>query len=238
MSIPNAPQHVAIIMDGNGRWAQSRGLPRIEGHRRGANSVRQAIEGAIESGCKYLTLYCFSTENWKRPKLELDFLMSLLHQYLVSEREELVKQSIRLNTIGRIHELTPAIQKQLSAAEKATEGGDVLTLTLAINYGSRQEIADAMRTLAKDLKSERITIDDINDETLRRYLYTSSLPDPDLLIRTSGEFRISNFLLWQLSYSEIVILDCAWPEFSKEHFISAVQQYAQRERRFGGLAST
>ncbi len=237
MDIPNSPQHVAIIMDGNGRWAQARGLPRIEGHRRGANSVREAIEGAIRTGCKYLTLYCFSTENWKRPKLELDFLMQLLQQYLASEREDLVRQSIRLRTIGRIEELAPSIQKQLRLAEEITANCDRLTLTLAINYGSRQEIADAIRNIASDVEQHKLTADQIDEDTLRRYLYTSDLPDPDLLIRTSGEFRISNFLLWQLSYAEIVILDCAWPEFTKEHFLMAIEQYGQRERRFGGLTS-
>jgi undecaprenyl diphosphate synthase len=238
MPTKSQPQHVAIIMDGNGRWAQAQGLPRIEGHRRGANAVRQAIEGALTCGCKYLTLYCFSTENWKRPKLELDFLMQLLQTYLRSEREELVKQSIKLKCIGRLEELTPSIQKQLNETMKATAAGEKLVLTLAINYGGRQELTDAVRRIGVAVKSNEIEPASITEQTICDNLYTANMPDPDLLVRTSGEFRISNFLLWQLSYAEFVILDCAWPEFTKDHFVEAVNRYDQRERRYGGLVSS
>ena len=230
-----SPAHVAIIMDGNGRWAQSRNLPRVEGHRRGANAVRQAIEGAIENGVRYLTLYCFSTENWKRPKLELDFLMRLLQNYLQSEADGLVEQSIRLNTIGRIDQMPDSIQKQLAIATKATELGETLTLTLAINYGGRQELTDAFRKMALDVRADTLNAEQINEETVGQYLYTSDLPDPDLLIRTSGEFRLSNFLLWQLSYAEFHIIAKTWPEFTKEDFAKAIQDYGMRHRRYGGL---
>lgn len=222
-------------MDGNGRWAQARGLPRIEGHRRGAGAVRQAIEGAIQSGCKYLTLYCFSTENWKRPKVELDFLMQLLQHYLTSELAELKSQSIRLNTIGRLDELTPKIQQQLAVAQEQTADCDRLVLTLAINYGGRQEITDAVKRIGNEVAAGNLKPAEIDEQTIQQHLYTSDLPDPDLLIRTSGELRLSNFLLWQLSYAEIVILESTWPEFTKEHFLSAVEQFGNRQRRFGGL---
>jgi undecaprenyl diphosphate synthase len=236
MKSAESPQHVAIIMDGNGRWAQARGMPRIEGHRRGAAAVRQAIEGAMQAGCKYLTLYCFSTENWKRPKIELDFLMQLLQHYLTSELAELKAQSIRLNTIGRLNELTPKIQQQIRNAREQTVDCDKLVLTLAINYGGRQEIADAVKKIGSEVAAGKLSPDNIDEQTIHDFLYTADLPDPDLLIRTSGELRLSNFLLWQLSYAEIVILDSTWPEFTKEHFLAAVEQFSNRQRRFGGLA--
>ncbi len=230
------PQHVAIIMDGNGRWAQGQGLPRVEGHRRGADSVRQAIEGAIESGCRYLTLYCFSTENWKRPKPELDFLMRLLQSYLTNELKDLVRQSIRLNAIGRLDQLSPTIQKQLQKTIAATADCDRLTLTLAINYGGRQELTDAVRKIAAQIARGELAAEAIDEQVIQANLYTADLPDPDLLIRTSGEFRISNFLLWQLSYAEICILDCAWPEFKKADFLAALATFGQRDRRYGGIS--
>ncbi len=236
MSSSSIPNHVAIIMDGNGRWAERQGLPRVEGHRRGADAVRAAIEGAIESGVKYLTLYCFSTENWKRPKVELDFLMRLLQTYLQNESKELVKQSIRLNTIGRLNELSPQIQKQLQHAMATTVGGERLVLTLAINYGARQELVDAFRSMAAKVAAGELASDQIDEATISDHLYTRDIPDPDLLIRTSGEFRLSNYLLWQLSYAEFCILDTHWPEFTKTDFIAAVQEYGGRHRRFGGLS--
>ena len=237
MSSQTPLQHVAIIMDGNGRWAQRRGLPRVEGHRRGADAVREAIRFAMESQIPYLTLFCFSTENWKRPAAELDFLMTLLQQYLQSEQQELIERGIRLNVIGRRDELAEDMRLQIAEVEVATAAGSQLTLTLAINYGSRQEIVDAVRSICESVTAGIIVPSAIDEALIGKHLYTAELPDPDLLIRTSGECRISNFLLWQLSYAELVILECHWPEFSADHFSQAVELYRGRERRYGGIAA-
>ncbi|XZE33989.1 isoprenyl transferase [Pirellulaceae bacterium SH501] len=229
------PKHIAIIMDGNGRWAQARGLPRIEGHRQGAQSVRRACEVCVEMGVKVLTLYCFSSENWKRPKEELDFLMGLLKQFLIQESKTLVEKNIRLSVIGRREGLPCDVLEEMDRAIAKSENMTGLELCLAINYGSRQEITDAVRSIAQKVQSGTLSPDKIDETTISQHLYTAKLPDPDLLIRTSGELRLSNYLLWQISYSELWITKRAWPEFSREDFLSAIEDYSRRHRRFGGL---
>ncbi len=229
------PKHVAIIMDGNGRWAQSRGLPRIEGHRQGAQSVRRVCETCVELGVKYLTLYCFSNENWKRPKDELAFLMGLLKQFLVNESKTLLEQNIRLSIIGRREGLSEDVLHEMDIATEKSKEMDGLQLCLAINYGSRQEITDAIRRIAADVQAGKLRPEDIDEATVSDHLYTAGVPDPDLLIRTSGELRISNYLLWQISYSEIWVTTKAWPEFGREELIEAIGDYSRRHRRYGGL---
>jgi undecaprenyl diphosphate synthase len=230
------PKHIAIIMDGNGRWAQKRGMPRIEGHRQGAKSVRKACEACVEFGVRHLTLYCFSNENWKRPKEELDFLMGLLKQFLVDECKTLIEKNIRLTIIGRREGLPKDVLQEMDIAMEKSKEMNGLHLCLAINYGSRQEITDAVRQIASLVKAGTIDPNLIHEETISQYLYTSATPDPDLLIRTSGEFRISNYLLWQISYSEIWITKRAWPEFGREDMLEAIEDYSRRHRRFGGLS--
>jgi undecaprenyl diphosphate synthase len=229
------PQHVAIIMDGNGRWAQSRGLPRVEGHRQGAQAVRRTCELCVELGIKYLTLYCFSNENWKRPKNELDFLMSLLKQFLIQECKTLLEKNIRLHIIGRRQGLPHDVQQEMDRVIQESRALDGLQLSLAINYGSRQEITDAVRSIADKVQLGTIDPTSINEETISQHLYTAGIPDPDLLIRTSGEMRISNYLLWQISYSEIWITNRAWPDFGRADMVEAIEEYSRRHRRFGGL---
>lgn len=234
MTNRNIPQHVAIIMDGNGRWARSRGLPKIAGHRAGVKSAHAAIESAIEIGVKILTLYTFSTENWKRPKSEVELLFRLLEDYLTREEKRLVKNNIRLSVLGNIEGLADSIKNRLKHAMEVTKDNTKLILNLALNYGSRHEIINAIREIAKDVKSDRVKAEDINEQLFSSYLYTKGLPDPDLLIRTSGEFRVSNFLLWQISYSEIYVTKKLWPDFKKRDFKKAITDYQKRERRFGG----
>lgn len=229
------PKHIAIIMDGNGRWARSRGLPRIEGHRQGANSVEAALTACGELGIPYLTLYAFSNENWKRPKEELDFLMGLLRTYLANQTDRLIKNGVRLQVIGRRDGLSPDVIDAIDQAIEKCKDGAKQTLVLAINYGSRQEIVDAVREIAFDVQQGRINIESIDESTIAKHLYTRDYPDPDLLIRTSGEMRISNFLLWQISYAELLVTSKAWPEFGKEDLYAAVAQYGKRNRRFGGI---
>ncbi len=227
------PRHIAIIMDGNGRWAKKRQLPRIAGHRAGIRAVRQGVEGCGRLGVPFLTLYAFSVENWKRPETEVNMLMSLLREYLKKELPELNKQNIRLGVIGRIHELPKTVQTDLQLAVSATEKNTGLRLTLALNYGARAELVDAVRTLAARMHGNgKITID---EKTVSQHLYTRDLPDPDLLIRTSGEMRLSNFLLWQLAYAEIWVTDTLWPDFTQKDLFQAVFDFQMRERRFGGL---
>ncbi|MFN7795972.1 MAG: isoprenyl transferase [Planctomycetota bacterium] len=230
------PKHVAIIMDGNGRWAKSRGLPRIEGHRQGANSVEEALTACGELGIPFLTLYCFSNENWKRPKDELDFLMGLLKTYLINQTKRLIDNGVRLLVIGRRDGLGKEVLDVMEQAIEKCKGGTKQTLVLAINYGARQEIVDAVKAIATDVASGELKPDSICEQTISEHLYTAGMPDPDLLIRTSGELRISNFLLWQISYSEIWITPKAWPEFGKPELYEAVAEYVKRDRRFGGLA--
>ena len=228
------PQHVAIIMDGNGRWAKQRGLPRIEGHRRGVETVRSIIDASRELGVRYLTLYAFSVENWKRPQDEVGALMQLLEYFLKRETKTLVKNRVRLLTIGRTQDLPPIVARQLDAAIAATAAFTEHTLVLALNYGSRTEIVDAARAYATAVAAGKEKLNDSSWETFSRYLYTGAhIPDPDLVIRTSGETRVSNFLLLQSAYAEFVFTPVLWPDFSKTDFAAAVAEYARRERRFG-----
>jgi len=226
------PRHVAIIMDGNGRWARKRRLPRIEGHRAGAKAVQEVVESCVRLGIKYLTLYAFSKENWKRPRREVARLWELLEDYLRKEDKEMVKNNIRLMVIGQREDIPESTAKELRRVEELTKNFSGLTVVLALNYSGRAEIVDA----AKRLLSENIVHPaSLNEETFSRYLYTASLPDPDLLIRTSGELRVSNFLLWQIAYSEIWITPDYWPDFRRRQFLRALVDYEKRERRFGAV---
>lgn len=228
-------RHIAIIMDGNGRWAQQRNLPRIEGHRRGVNAVRAIVEECSRLGIEQLTLYCFSSENWKRPKLELSLLMSLLRRYLVEERRRIQEQGLRFRVIGNTEALDPAIQKEIAVTEEVAAENDGMMLCLAVNYGARMEIADAVRQIAQKVQRGELTPESISEQTVADHLMTSGMPDPDLVIRTASQMRISNFLLWQISYSELWITDTYWPEFREPHLHRALQDFATRDRRFGGL---
>lgn len=227
------PEHVAIIMDGNGRWAQQRGNQRIFGHRNGVKAVRAATEAAGELGVKYLTLYAFSTENWSRPKSEVDALMSLLVDTINSEMETLLKNDIRILTIGDISMLPNDVQLKLNEVIKQTSHCNTLTAVLALSYGSRLEITEAVKKLVAEHQNGKLSLDQITPELFSNYLYTAGIPDPALLIRTSGEIRLSNFLLWQLAYTELYFTPVLWPDFTKEEFYKAVIEYQKRERRFG-----
>lgn len=229
------PRHIAIIMDGNGRWACRRGLPRVEGHRRGAKAVRTVVEECCRLGIGQLTLYCLSVENWKRPAAELDFLMTLLRCYLIEERKEIMEQNIRFRVIGRIQELPPAIQDEIAESVRLSRDNTGMVLCLAINYGGRTELVDAVRTLAQRVRQGQLDPNDIDEFLVGETLYTAGMPDPDLLIRTAGEMRISNFLLWQISYAELWVTEQFWPEFDRATLHRALRDYAGRERRFGGL---
>jgi len=229
------PRHIAIIMDGNGRWAQARGLPRIEGHRQGANSVRSVIEAGVELGLEQLTLYCLSSENWKRPAAELSFLMYLLERYLVDERPEILRQNIQFSVIGRIADLSNAVRREIDITREAAAGNTGMRLCLALNYGARGEIVDAVQSLAARVAAGELKPEEIDEQSLSNAMYTAGMPDPDLVVRTSGEMRFSNFLLWQISYSELWVTDKFWPDFGKTDFIQAIREYAGRSRRFGGL---
>ncbi len=229
------PQHVAVIMDGNGRWAKQRGLPRIEGHRQGAESARAIIRVAGELGIKYLTLYAFSAENWNRPKDEVDALMKYLIHYLKTETPELNKNNVRLEVIGQIWRLPDNVQEHLKKSIATLSKNNGLTLVMALSYGSRIEIVDAVRSIAEKVRRGELETADITEQVISSHLWTRSIPDPDLLIRTSGEMRVSNFLLWQISYAELVITPTFWPDFRKAQFIAALEEYARRHRRFGGV---
>jgi undecaprenyl diphosphate synthase len=229
------PRHIAIIMDGNGRWARERGLPRHEGHRQGVVSVRSTIEECCRLGIGQLTLYCLSSENWKRPQAELDFLMALLHQYLLEERAEILEQNIRFTTIGRRSGLPEEVLREIDENIRLSRDNSGLTLCLAINYGARTEIVDAVRSLAERVRRGELNPDAIDEASINAALYTGGAVDPDLLIRTAGEMRVSNFLLWQISYAEIWVTARCWPDFDVPTFHSALRDFAQRERRFGGL---
>ncbi len=229
------PRHIAIIMDGNGRWAAARNLPRREGHRAGAASVEECLKACGDLGVKYLTLYAFSSDNWKRPEPEVTALMALLAHFLKEKTPSLMKNNIRLQVIGHFARLPQRNQKQLRDTIEKTKNNDGLTLVVALSYGSREEIVDAARRLMEEAKAGSIDPADLDPETFSRYLYTADIPDPDLLIRTSGECRVSNFLLWQISYAEIVITETLWPDFRKEHLEDAIAEYQRRHRRFGGL---
>ncbi len=233
MSGPAIPRHVAVIMDGNGRWAGSRGMPRLSGHSAGAESVRAVVRAARKRGIEVLTLYSFSTENWGRPEDEVEGLMELLAQYLREELDELLENNLRLRAIGELDRLPAEVRALLGAVMAATEANEGLTLILALSYGSRAEIRTAVQELARAVQDGLLTLDDISDEAISAALYTSGLPDPDLLIRTSGEMRLSNFLLWQLAYAELYVTDVAWPDFREAELDQALAAYAQRQRRFG-----
>ena len=234
---PSGPQHVAIIMDGNGRWAKARGLPRVAGHRRGADAVRRVVRGAGELGIPVLTLFAFSTENWARPADEVADLMGLLRHYLRNELEELRKNGARLRVIGNRDGLAADIVRDIADAEKTTSSNARIDVNICINYGARDEILRATRRMAQKVASGEITVDGIDQNSFERELLTAGLPDPDLLIRTSGEQRISNFLLWQCAYSELVFVDTLWPDFGKEHLEQAIVEFRRRERRYGGVGS-
>lgn len=234
-SAPAVPAHVAIIMDGNGRWARERGLPRTEGHRAGAETVRRVTEACTEVGVEFLTLYAFSAENWKRPAREVAALMKLLEQFLRKKTPEMIEQNIRLQAIGRLNDLPKSCQDQLHRSIEATAQNSGLTLILALSYGGREEILDGVKSLIESIERGHLDKGMIDTEVFSKHLYTRYYPDPDLLIRTSGELRLSNFLLWQLSYTELWITPTLWPDFGREHFLEAVRDYGQRQRRFGGL---
>ncbi len=231
------PRHIAIIMDGNGRWARGRNLPRVAGHRAGIAAVRDVVETAARLGCQVLTLYAFSVENWKRPKTEISTLMSLLKRYLRRELGTLLQNNIRFQVIGRMEDLPPDVQDELRRGMEQTRDQTGLLFNIALNYGGRAEITDAVRRLLGDVLANGRDPARIDEGTLSSYLYTAGQPDPDLLIRTSGEMRISNFLLWQIAYAEIWVTDVLWPDFRRRHLLQAVADFQKRERRYGGIVS-
>ena len=229
----NTPKHIAIIMDGNGRWAKSRNLPRWKGHEAGAESVREVIDACIEANVQYLTLYAFSTENWNRPKPEVTALMKLLEKFLTSHTSDLQKNNVKLQAIGRLNDLTKGPMNALSKTISETRNNTKLNLILALSYGAREEIVDAVNNIIKLTKEGNLDDSKLTTSSFEKHLYTKNIPDPDLLIRTSGEMRISNFLLWQISYSEIFISNKLWPDFNKDDLFKAIDSFAQRDRRYG-----
>ncbi len=230
------PTHVAIIMDGNGRWAKRRLMPRLEGHRQGAKSVRRAVEFCRRNGVKFLTLYAFSTENWQRPQTEVSGLMRLLSQFIDSELDEIHKNDIRFNIIGQLDRLPTVVKEKVSSALERTANNKTMVLTVALSYGGRQEIVSAAIKMSRSIRSGALQEKDIDDEVFKSFLDTSDIPDPDLLIRTGGEIRISNFLLWQAAYSELYFTDLLWPDFDEEAFRSAIETFRSRQRRFGKIS--
>lgn len=235
VSDTHIPQHVAIIMDGNGRWAREKGLPRREGHRAGAESVREVVEACKKLGVGFLTLYAFSSENWKRPKAEIRALMALLKEFLRVKTPEMKSQGVRLHAIGRLEDLPSDCQRELYSAIDQTSSNSDIDLILALSYGSREEIVDAARQLASEAANGILNPEDIDNDLVTQKLYTKNIPDPDLLIRTSGERRLSNFLLWQISYAEIVISEKFWPDFREPDLKAAIAEYGERNRRFGSI---
>ncbi len=229
----NIPRHIAIIMDGNGRWAKKRNLPRVAGHQKGVDSVRAVVETCVGLGVKFLTLYTFSTENWKRPKDEVSMLMRLIVRSLQNETDELNSNKIRLTTIGDVKSLPEIVQNELQQAVNKTSSNTKMTLNLALSYSGRWELVEAVKNITAQVESGILKTDEISEELVSKFLTTSEVPDPDLLIRSGGELRISNFLLWQIAYAEIFVSDLLWPEFRSKHLIAAVKDYQQRERRFG-----
>ncbi len=229
------PRHVAIIMDGNGRWAAQRGQPRIAGHRAGVEAVRASVDTGARLGLGALTLYAFSTENWKRPRYEVDALMRMLRKYLRLELDEIDRQNIRFQTIGRIEKLSPGVRAEIAKASERTASNTGMILSVALNYGGRAEIVDACRAAMQKLQANGRSSDELDEELIAAELYTRNLPELDLLVRTSGELRISNFLLWQIAYAEIYVTDTLWPDFRRVHLLQAIVDYQQRSRRFGGL---
>ncbi len=235
--LTKVPQHVAVIMDGNGRWARERNMMRVQGHRAGVDSVREIVRTAGEVGVKYLTLYAFSVENWSRPKTEVSTLMKLLAKFLKDEVPELNRNNVRLQAIGRITDLPKAAQDQLHDSIEATSKNTGLTLILALSYSGRVEIIEAVQSIIREVKLGHLDTAQIDADVFKHHLYTRYYPDPDLLIRTSGEMRLSNFLLWQLSYTEIYVTSTLWPDFRREEFFRALEDYAKRQRRFGAVSS-
>lgn len=227
------PRHVAIIPDGNGRWAELRGLPRNAGHQRGVEVVKEIVRGAHELGIQWLTLFAFSTENWDRPREEVDAIMAYLEEYLEKDADELVGNGIRVEAIGRLGDLSPRIQARVRELVARTESNDEMRLVFALSYGGRAEIADAVRAIAREVEAGRLDPEAIDEKCVQNHLYAANLPDPDLLIRTGGEHRISNFLIWQLAYTELWTSDALWPDFTKSHLVDALAAFQQRERRFG-----
>lgn len=231
------PRHIAVIMDGNGRWARARGLPRIEGHRRGVATVRNIIECCSRLCMQQLTLYCFSSENWKRPAEEQKLLMQLLEQYLIEERAEIMRQNLQFAVIGRRDALGESVNREIDRTYDCARENTGMRLCLAINYGSRCEIADAMQAIARRVKLGQIDPESIDESTVEAHLYTAGMPDPDLVIRTAGEMRVSNYLLWQISYAELWVTEKSWPDFGRDELFAALSNFALRDRRFGGLSS-
>jgi undecaprenyl diphosphate synthase len=231
----NLPTHIAVIMDGNGRWAQKRGLPRTAGHRAGVKAVKKIVRAAGDIGVKILTLFTFSTENWRRPKYEVTAIMKLLYRTTKREINELVENNVKLICTGRIDQFSSQQREILKEAMEETQENTGLVLNLALNYSGRTEILDAVKQIASDFKSDKVSLKELNESSFSNYLYTSGLPDPDLLIRTSGEMRISNFFLWQVAYTELYVTEVLWPDFSEKNFYEAIEDYQGRERRFGGI---
>lgn len=232
-TLQSIPQHVAIIMDGNGRWAKAQGLKRFVGHQYGLESVRSSINTAAELGIKYLTLYAFSTENWSRPQSEVELLMGLMIDAVQKEKADLIKNNVRIRLIGQVERLPQKTRAKILQLQQDTAHCSGITVFLALSYSSRQEITDAVRKIAKQVKEGSLTLDEITETTIEQSLYAADIPNPDLLIRTSGEQRISNFLLWQIAYSELYFASCNWPDFNRKEFLKAIEAYAQRERRYG-----
>ncbi|WP_339796787.1 isoprenyl transferase [Paenibacillus sp. FSL R5-0744] len=235
ISPDNIPRHVAVIMDGNGRWAKRRGLPRVVGHQNGMKAVKRATIAADELGVEFLTMYAFSTENWKRPKEEVDYLMRLPVEFLAIELDELIEKNVQVRMMGDTDALPSYTRKAMEEAVSRTQGNTGLILNFALNYGGRKEIEDCMRSIGKDIQSGALSLENITTDLIDSRMLSGGLPDPDLLIRTSGEMRLSNFMLWQLAYSELWFTDVYWPEFDKEHLHQAVAEYQRRTRRYGGL---
>ncbi|WP_018970305.1 isoprenyl transferase [Rubritalea marina] len=232
---PKPPRHIAIIMDGNGRWAQQRGLPRVAGHRAGAEAVRRTVDACIKSGVEVITLYAFSSENWSRPESEVKALMQLLDRFLKEKTKEMMQQNVKLQAIGRLDKLPEKTRKRLEDAIQTTANNTALTVNLALSYSGRDELTDATKAIAQQVAAGELEVDAIDADTITSNLYTHGLPDPELLIRTSGEFRLSNFLLWQLSYTEIIIFNKFWPDFDESDVLHAIEQFHSRDRRFGTI---
>lgn len=229
------PEHIAIIMDGNGRWAKKRGMPRVAGHKEGVSSIVKIVRAAVNCHVKVLTLYAFSTENWKRPKSEVDFILQLPKQFLDVYLPELISKNVHIEVIGNMDKLPKQTREAVQYAMDRTCDNDGLQLNFALNYGGRQEIIDAMKVMLEDIKNQELTLDKLDEQHFSRYLYTAGMKEPDLLIRTGGEKRLSNFLLWQLAYTEFWFTDMLWPDFSEQEFLLAIEEYGKRQRRYGGI---
>ena len=235
MDPKNIPQHIAIIMDGNGRWAKQKGLPRAAGHKEGVSSLKEVLKACAEVGVKFLTVYAFSTENWGRPKTEVDFLMALFSQTIDRQVKELMESKVRIRFLGRLDDFSPKLKKKMREAMEKTKGNARISLNVMVNYGGRAEIVDAANEIVREKQGEAGRSRDVTEEELSKHLYTKDLPDPDLLIRTASEMRVSNFMLWQIAYAEIYVTPVLWPDFRRGQLIAAIEEYQKRERRFGKL---